>query len=65
MENANLGNQNQMNEAPKGNSFVTTDMPDPEESRKQLARKRTFFVLLALIFVVIGLLAWEIIDLAL
>ena len=65
MDNANLSNQNQANQALPGNSFVTTDMPDPEKARQQLAHKRTFFVLLALIVVVVCLIAWEIIDLVL
>ncbi len=65
MDNVNLTNQNQADQALPGNSFVTTDMPDPEKARKQLAHKRAFFVLLGLIVVVACLIAWEIIDLVL
>lgn len=65
MDNANPNIQNQLDQAQQGNAFITTDMPDPEEGRKQLARKRIFYVLFALIVVTIGLLTWEIIDLAL
>ncbi len=65
MDNANLTNQNQADQALPGNSFVTTDMPDPEKARKQLANKRVFFVLLGLIVVVASLIAWEIVDLVL
>ena len=64
MDNANLSSQNQNNEPLQGNSFVTTDIPDPEVARKDLAHKRIFFVLLALIVIVLGLIIWEIIDLA-
>ncbi len=65
MDNTNLNNQNQTEQALSDNSFVTTDMPDPEAARKQLAHKRIFFVLLGFIVVVAGLIAWEIIDLVL
>ncbi len=65
MNNQTLNEENLKNPALEGNSFVTTDMPDPEESRKQLARKRIFYVALGLIVVVLGLITWEIIDLAL
>lgn len=65
MDKTNLPNQNQAEQALSGNSFVTTDMPDPEKARKQLANKRIFFVLLGLIVVVTALIAWEIIDLVL
>ena len=65
MDKTNLPNQNQAEQALPGNSFVTTDMPDPEKARKQLANKRIFFVLLGLIVVVTALIAWEIIDLVL
>ncbi len=65
MDNANLTNQSQADQALPGNSFVTTDMPDPEKTRKQLANKRVFFVLLGLIVVVASLIAWEIVDLVL
>lgn len=50
---------------PVGDSFITTDVPDPETARKAIAAKRAFFVVLALIFVVLGLLIWELVDLIL
>ncbi len=65
MDNTNLSEQNKVDQALPGNSFVTTDMPDPEKARKRLAHKRIFFVLVGLIAVVTSLIVWEIIDLAL
>lgn len=55
---------NQQPNAPQENSFASTDLPNPEEVRKFLVRKRLFYVLLAMIIIVIGLLIWEVIDLA-
>ena len=45
------------------NSFVTTDIPDPEKLRKATACMRAFYVALSLCLVLVGLLAWEIVDL--
>lgn len=46
----------------EGNSFVTTDLPKEEETRKQTKNRRMFYVLLGLSFVFIALIVWEIID---
>lgn len=65
MENPNAQNSTTQPVAPDGNSFVTTDLPDPEMERQFLARKRIFFVMLGLAALFTGLIIWEIVDLIL
>lgn len=48
-----------------GNAFVTTDIPDPEELRKERAAKRAFYTIVIFIAVLFGLIVWEIVDLCL
>lgn len=49
---------------PQENSFVTTELPEEEKIRRNLAAKRMFYLVLSLILVCVGLLTWEIIELA-
>lgn len=65
MENFDAQNSAIPGSASEGNSFVTTDLPDPEMERQFLARKRIFFVMLGLALLFVGLIIWEIVDLAL
>ncbi len=44
------------------NNYVTTDIPDPEKVKAATAAKRMFFVILSFIFVLLGILVWEIVD---
>ena len=40
----------------------TRPLPEPEAARKNLARKRVFYLLVVLSVVVVGLIVWEVID---
>jgi len=48
-----------------GNTFLTTDLPDPDAERKQIASKRLFIVVLAVCAIIVGFIVWEIVELAL
>ena len=49
----------------EGNVFITTDLPDPEAERRNIASKRLFFVMLAVSVIIVGFIIWEIVELAL
>lgn len=40
----------------------TRPLPEPEAARKNLARKRVFYLLVVLSLIVVGLIIWEIVD---
>ena len=56
----------QMNGAKEedNNRFVTTDVPDVEEVQKNTRNMRIFFLILGIRVVILGCIAWEIVDLA-
>ena len=56
----------QMNGAKEedNNRFVTTDVPDVEEVQKNTRNMRIFFLILCILVVILGFIAWEIVDLA-
>lgn len=49
-------------EAVEENRFLTTDLPEEEKLRRNTARKRMFFLVLALILLEVGVIAWEIVE---
>lgn len=50
------------NEAVEENRFLTTDLPEEEKLRRNTARKRMLFLVLALILLEVGVIAWEIVE---
>lgn len=55
----------QTNASPLGDELVKEDLPETEKQRKALAAKRTFWVVFALIVVLVALIVWEIVELVL
>ena len=47
----------------EGQMFIDTrPLPEPEAARKNLARKRVFYLLVVLSLIVVGLIIWEVVD---